>query len=46
MFVSRGVMFIWDLLFGLFKRIVRNEKQVYDFLFFSLKRTKLYLSFD
>ena len=41
----------WDLLFGLFKRIVRNVgdfciKQVYGFLFFSLKRTKLYLRFD
>ena len=35
MFVSRRVMFIWDVF-----------KQVYDFLFFSLKRTKLCLSFD
>ena len=26
MFVSRGVMFTWDLLFCLFKRITRNEK--------------------
>ena len=32
MFVSRGVMFIWDLLFDLFKRIVRNEKD-WDVLF-------------
>ena len=27
MFVSRGVMFSWDLLFSLFKRISRNEKE-------------------
>ena len=27
MFVSRGVMFIWDLLFCLFKRIASNEKE-------------------
>ena len=52
MFVSRGVMFTWDLLFCLFKHIASNEKidffikKVYGFLFFSLKRTKLYLSFD
>ena len=53
MFVSRGVMFTWDLLFCLFKRIGSNEKgenfcinQVYGFLFFSLKRTKFYFSFD
>ena len=45
-------MFAWNLLFYLFKRIARNEKrdfcikQVYGFLFFSLKRTKFYLSFD
>ena len=26
MFVSRGVRFIWDLLFALFKHMVRNEK--------------------
>ena len=26
MFVSRGVMFTWDLLFCLFKRIASNEK--------------------
>ena len=27
MFVSRGVMFNWDLLFCLFKCIARNEKE-------------------
>ena len=27
MFVSRGVMFIWNLLFCLFKRIASNEKE-------------------
>ena len=27
MFVSRGVMFIWDLLFCLFKRIASNKKE-------------------
>ena len=27
MFVSRRVMFIWDLLFCLFKRIGSNEKE-------------------
>ena len=27
MFVSRGVMFIWDLLFCLFKRIASNERE-------------------
>ena len=52
MFVSSGVTFVWDLLFSLFKRIASYEKQrfasnkFYGFLFFSLKRTKFYLSFD
>ena len=27
MFVSRGVIFIWDLLFCLFKRIASNENE-------------------
>ena len=45
-----GVMFAWDLIFCLFKCIVSNEKrrdfcikQVYDFLFFFLKKRKLAL---
>ena len=53
MFVSSGVIFAWDLIFCLFKCIASNErrrdfciKQVYGFLFFFLKRTKFYLSFD
>ena len=53
MFFSSGVMFSSNLAFCLFKRIASNErggdfciKQVYGFLFFSLKRTKFNLSFD
>ena len=52
-FFSSGVMFSSNLAFCLFKRIASNEsggdfciKQVYGFLFFSLKRTKFNLSFD
>ena len=45
-------MFAWDLLFSLFKCIASNENQRFasnkfnGFLFFSLKKTIFYLSFD
>ena len=42
MFVSREVMFIWDLLFGLFKRIIRNEKQE----IFALSKFTVFCSFS
>ena len=50
--VSSGVMFAWDLLFSLFICIASNANQIFSsnkfngFLFFSLKKTKFYLSFD
>ena len=42
MFISRGVMFTWDLLFCLFKCITSNEKEI----FASSKFTVFCLSFD
>ena len=40
MFVSRGVIFIWDLLFCLFQRIASNEEEI-----FALSKFTVFCSF-